>query len=68
VVLPKQQGFGFLSNLPTVSIEGRAMKRILCVDDSRTSHMIVADAVKKLGFEMLEGVNGENGINHISTD
>ena len=44
------------------------MKRILCVDDSRTSRMIVADVVKKLGFEMLEAVDGVDGINQVTTD
>jgi DNA-binding NtrC family response regulator len=44
------------------------MKRILSVDDSRTSRMIVADVVKKLGFEVVDAVDGVDGLNQLTSD
>lgn len=39
--------------------------RVLIIDDSRTMRMIIGRALKQLGFEILEAVNGLDGMEKI---
>ena len=40
-------------------------KTILIVDDSATMRMMVADTLRQAGFQVLEGVHGEDGLSKL---